>query len=164
MSLILRDVRDSPTDATWLRNVFPFYLHELSAHGAGFWWLDETGQWQPEAARECWLTRPDVSSFLLVEDGQRIGFALVGHKPFPHQSPEVDHCLGEFFVLASHRRRGLGAKAASEVLRRFPGRWELFVLNRNLPAQRFWRKLVGELPDFFLEPAGMAVRCSFRVR
>jgi predicted acetyltransferase len=163
MPLTLRNAQESPADALWLRNVFSFYLHDLSAYGAEFWSLDETGRWQPEQAIEAWLTRSDVSSLIILDEGRRIGFALVGHTPFPYKSAEVDHALAEFFILAAHRRHGSGAEAARQVLGRFPGKWELEVLTRNVPAQRFWLKLLGGLPDLRIETAGHAERFTFTV-
>ncbi len=152
MVLSLRDARESPRDALWLRNVLPLYLHELSGFGSEFWSLDETGRWQPEQAVETWFTHAEVSALLVLSEGRRIGFALVGHAPFPYMSAEVDHSLAEFFILAGHRRHGLGAEAARLVLHRFPGRWELEVLSRNVPAQRFWRKVTLGLPGLQVAP------------
>jgi predicted acetyltransferase len=163
MALSLRDARTSAQDSLWLRNVLPFYLHELSGFGSEFWWLDETGRWQPEQAVETWFTRPDVSALLLLSEGKRIGFALVGHSPFPYMSAEVDHSLAEFFILAAHRRHGLGAEAARRVLQRFPGRWELEVLALNAPAQRFWRKVTRELPGLQVAPGHGLERFTFTV-
>jgi len=163
MALSLRDARESPRDALWLRNVLPFYLHELSGFGSEFWWLDETGRWQPEQAVETWFTHADVSALVLLSEGRRIGFALVGHSPFPYMSAEADHVLSEFFILAAHRRHGLGAEAARLVLHRFPGRWELEVLSLNGPARHFWRKVTQGLPGLQVAPAHGCERFTFTV-
>jgi predicted acetyltransferase len=50
----------------------------------------------------------------------------------------------EFFVLRAFRRKGIGDRAASEIFNHFPGRWQLQVLEKNLPAQAFWRRVVLE--------------------
>lgn len=36
------------------------------------------------------------------------------------------------------RRQGIGSAVAHEIWRRFPGRWEVRVLERNQPARAFW--------------------------
>ena len=48
--------------------------------------------------------------------------------------------MAEFFVLRRHRRRGIGTEIAHEVWRRFPGRWEVRVLDSNEPARIFWER------------------------
>jgi predicted acetyltransferase len=53
--------------------------------------------------------------------------------------------LAEFFVAKPYRRRGLGRAVAEATLRRFPGRWNLAVVDANVPAFAFWRTVVAEL-------------------
>jgi predicted acetyltransferase len=57
-------------------------------------------------------------------------------------SPSCDFHLGEFFVLRSHRRAGLGRALAVTVLSQLPGLWELRVLPRNTVAAKFWRSVI----------------------
>jgi predicted acetyltransferase len=51
----------------------------------------------------------------------------------------------EFFVMRKYRRRGAGARVASSVFERFPGGWEVRIDRDNLPAQAFWRRVVGDV-------------------
>ena len=72
-----------------------------------------------------------------------------------------DHAVAEFFVLRKHRRTGVGTRAAHEVFRRFPGRWEVPVASYNIPALRFWRNVVRAMPAAALqEHAGDGQRWS----
>jgi hypothetical protein len=47
-SLELRDARGTAIDRAWLGNVYPLYLHELSAFDDTYYQLDERGVWQPD--------------------------------------------------------------------------------------------------------------------
>lgn len=42
------------------------------------------------------------------------------------------------------RRRGFGKRFAWQVFDRFAGHWVVEEMRENLPAQRFWRKIIGE--------------------
>ncbi len=51
--------------------------------------------------------------------------------------------MAEFFVLRGHRRRGVGTHVAHEVWRRFPGPWEVRVIEANVSAQHFWARAIS---------------------
>ena len=89
-----------------------------------------------------WAPEPgdDRFPFLIRVDGELAGFALVRHVN--------DHYLmAEFFVMRPFRRTGVGAIAATEVFKKFPGEWIVHQVPRNLPAQAFWRRIIGEFTD-----------------
>jgi GNAT superfamily N-acetyltransferase len=64
-------------------------------------------------------------------------------------APEVWD-VAEFFVLRRHRTRGVGRAAAEAVWRRFPGEWEVRVMEGNEPALAFWTATIA---GFTGEPA-----------
>lgn len=141
-AVALRDARRSPVDRQWLINVYPFYLHDLSAFDDGYYHLDDRGLWVPDHLPS-WLDAEDDHPLILLESGRRVGFALVNQAPSPHVSPGLAFRMSEFFVLRAHRGRGIGRAAAAALFDRFPGRWEISELPRNAPAIRFWRGVVG---------------------
>ena len=51
--------------------------------------------------------------------------------------------MAEFFVLRGYRRRGIGTHIAHEVWRRFPGLWEIRVMESNISAQHFWESTIS---------------------
>ena len=53
--------------------------------------------------------------------------------------------MAEFFVLRGYRRRGIGTQIAHEVWRRFPGLWEVRVMESNVPAHDFWAHAISIL-------------------
>jgi predicted acetyltransferase len=52
--------------------------------------------------------------------------------------------MAEFFVLRGYRRRGVGTQVAHEVWRRFPGPWEVRVMQSNLSAHPFWERAISK--------------------
>ena len=83
---------------------------------------------------------------LLIRVGDRLaGFALIN--AFAHSGQAADRSMAEFFILRKYRRGGVGAAAVAEILRRYPGRWEVAIARRNTPAMAFWPRAVRAL-DF----------------
>jgi len=143
MSLELRDARRSPIDRAWLGNVYPLYLHELSAFDTTYYRLDERGNWQPDHLPS-WLADDLDLPLLITVAGQPVGFALVNQAPSPHIMAGCDFRMSEFFVLRRERRSGIGTRAANAVFDLYPGRWQVSELLRNERAIRFWRRVIGE--------------------
>ena len=142
MGVELRDARCSLLDREWLINVYPFYLHDLSAFDDSYYTLDDRGLWSPDHLPG-WLQEDTDHPFILLESGRRVGFALVNQAPSPHMQPGMDFRMSEFFVLRSYRGQGIGRRAVFTLFDRFRGKWEIFELPRNEPAIRFWRGAIG---------------------
>lgn len=88
--------------------------------------------------------------YLVRADGKLAGFALVrrdGDGPWK---------MAEFFVLRGYRRAGVGARAASATFERHPGAWEVHEVRTNLPAQTFWRRVIGRFTSGAFEEDGDA--------
>lgn len=80
--------------------------------------------------------------FLIRVDGNLAGFALVSRGSRVSADPGVWD-MAEFFVVRRYRSRGIGAAVAREIWRRFPGAWEIRVLEANRAARAFWRATIG---------------------
>ncbi|HEX7239848.1 MAG TPA: GNAT family N-acetyltransferase [Longimicrobiaceae bacterium] len=80
--------------------------------------------------------------FLVRVDGHLAGCVLVAKGSRVTADPRVWD-MSEFFIVRGYRRRGLGAAVAHEIWRRFPGSWEVRVLEGNHPARAFWQAAVG---------------------
>jgi predicted acetyltransferase len=161
--ITLIDARESETNRTWLTNVYPAYLHDLSEFDEGYYHLNEYGLWEPDHLPS-WLDEKEDWPLLIVAEGRRVGFALVNQAPSPHIRLDRDFRMSEFFVLRSGRRTGVGQQAAYLVFDRFRGRWELNVLPRNLEAISFWRGVITGYTDgcFTEQLETDAVRFCFR--
>lgn len=77
-----------------------------------------------------------------IEAGTRLaGCALVREL-----APNV-HSIAEFFVLRPFRTGGIGRQAANLLFELHPGEWHISQDEENLPAQNFWKKIVGEITN-----------------
>ncbi|HTA87402.1 MAG TPA: GNAT family N-acetyltransferase [Silvibacterium sp.] len=104
-----------------------------------------------------WL-EPDRHPFLVRIGGKLAGFVLV-KRGSEIWGDETVWDMVEFFVLRGYRRRGIGTEIAHTVWRRFPGRWEVRVMESNHSARNFWEHAVAkfageEIPSARLEKGG----------
>jgi predicted acetyltransferase len=60
--------------------------------------------------------------------------------------------IAEFFVLRGYRRNGIGTHIAHELWRRFPGSWEIRVMQSNVPAGQFWARAISSFIGEALHP------------
>ena len=123
-------------DKAVLRRLMQLYLHDMSeftgddvdAHGEfPYRYFDQ--YWAPDAGEERY-------PLFIRTDGSLAGFALVRRAGDEWQ-------MAEFFVMRRFRRSGIGGEAAVMVFRRFAGPWFVHQLERNLPAQAFWPRVIG---------------------
>jgi predicted acetyltransferase len=122
-----------------LANLFELYAHDFSEltdlrlGPDGRFGFDELPLYWTDAARRPFLIKADgdLAGFVLVQKGSQI-------------SGDADVWdVAEFFVARGYRRDGVGTRAAHEVWRRLPGRWEVRVLDRNEAARAFWQRAVA---------------------
>ncbi|MCP8967640.1 GNAT family N-acetyltransferase [Ectobacillus ponti] len=83
-----------------------------------------------------YFTDADRFPFFFKVDGRYAGFALI-------RKMEAHYSMAEFFVMKKYRKSGIGKQAAQELFQRFPGTWEVAEMEENVPAQHFWRKVIG---------------------
>lgn len=135
-----------------LGNLLELYLYDFSEFDGGevgpdgLYGYDYLDLYWTEAGRH---------PFLIRVDDQLAGFVLVNrHNYLPTQ--QNAHAIGEFYMMKKYRRRGVGEKVAVQIFQLFPGKWEVAELAENLPAQQFWRKVIGrftqdQYEEFFLD-------------
>ncbi|MEU2061123.1 GNAT family N-acetyltransferase [Streptomyces sp. NPDC013455] len=85
------------------------------------------------------FTAPGWAPYLLACGGHPAGFAFVRGLDGPVR------VLNSFFVVRGARRRGVGVRAAREVLTRHPGPWEIAYQHDNPAAVRFWPRVAEDL-------------------
>lgn len=81
--------------------------------------------------------------FFIRVDGKLAGFVLV-RSCCEHADLSNPHNIAEFFVMKKYRRKGIGKTAAMKIFNMFSGGWEISQWANNLPAQNFWKQVVGE--------------------
>lgn len=82
---------------------------------------------------------PDRAGYLITVAGTPAGFAFV------QGLTDATRMIGDFFVVRAARRRRVGYDVATELLRRYPGRWEIAFQAENADAPEFWRRVVSDL-------------------
>jgi predicted acetyltransferase len=122
-----------------LANLLELYSHDFSEimdlqlkpdGRFGYPWLS---QYWREEGRIPFLVRVDgcLAGFALVSKGSEIG------------GDQGVWDMAEFFVVRGCRKRGIGAAVARDIWRRFPGPWEVRVLEVHHAARAFWASAVA---------------------
>lgn len=85
------------------------------------------------------------SEWLDVTDskGKLIGFVIIGTGD--NCRPDCDYYIAETYIDRRHRRNGIMKKFITEYIKAHPGRYCLFILDKNVPAKFFWKSIEKEL-------------------
>jgi predicted acetyltransferase len=137
-----------PDHALILANLLELYAHDFSE----FHILDigADGRFGYESLPLYW-SEPNRHPFLIRVDGKLAGLALVKRGSEISDNQTVWD-MSEFFVLRGCRRRGIGMLAAQEVWRRFPGIWEVRVMQSNVRANLFWEQAIANFIGEAIQP------------
>lgn len=125
-----------PSDRPLVDNLWQCYQHDLSEFRGSMPGPD--GRYKHSRVA-MYLGSPDRSAFLVKVDEAPAGFVMI------RELDESSRVLGEFFVVRSLRRQGLGRTVATQVFSRHPGRWQIAFQEANLRAVRFWTDLATRL-------------------
>ena len=104
--------------------------------------VDELGEFVCRNLDRYWK-EPGRYPLLIYVDGKIAGFALVAYRSVVSRNTKA-RWIAEFFVMRKYRRRGIGKRVAFEVFNRYPGSWEVGQIPQNVPALKFWRRVIGE--------------------
>jgi len=83
--------------------------------------------------------------YLIEENGEYAGFVLV------RRDEAGFYSIAEFFIMKMYRRLGLGKKAAHHIFDLHKGEWEVYQIQSNKPAQKFWKQVIGEYTNNLFE-------------
>jgi predicted acetyltransferase len=137
-----------PEQEPALANMFELYAHDFSE------FIDiklgADGRFGCEGLSSYWK-EPGRHAFVVRADGHLAGFAFV-HRGSDINGDTDVWDMAEFFVARGFRRLGVGTRAAREVWKRFPGRWEVRVIDTNRKAKEFWRSAISEFVGETVEP------------
>jgi len=112
------------------------YQHDLS----DVWDQDLDGNGEYGYELDEYWSDANSKAYIMLMDSHYAGFALVTERI---KLPNGDHWLEQFFVVKKYRRQGLGMAAARTLFDLLPGRWQVGQMPLNLPAQAFWRTVIG---------------------
>jgi predicted acetyltransferase len=121
-----------------LANLLQLYMHDFSEFLSIA--IDGDGEFHYPHLSLYWSERGRIP-FLAVVDGEWAGFALIRQETLPTGGkPFWD--MAEFFVLRGYRRHGIGMRLAHLAFGRFPGAWQVRVMESNTGACQFWQRAV----------------------
>jgi len=135
--------RGEPSQRDTLANLVQLYIHDFSEFLSGQRKLavGEEGRFADLLRLDDYWREPDRSVWFIRAGGQLAGFALLNKNS--HCNRPVDFNMGEFFLMRTFRRDGVGARAAVDLIRMHPGQWEIAVSARNPPALAFWPRVIA---------------------
>jgi predicted acetyltransferase len=137
-----------PEQEPVLANLFELYAHDFSAFidlelGAdGRFGYEHLPLYWKESGRY---------PFLIKVNGHLAGFVFL-RKGSQISGDESIWDMTEFFIVRGYRRRGVGMKAAREIWKQFPGKWEVRVIDRNQKAKEFWGRAIGDFLGKAINP------------
>ncbi|WP_162895002.1 GNAT family N-acetyltransferase [Rhizobium terrae] len=115
-----------------LRSLLSDYLIEFEHYG---------GSGTDYPYFDAYWEQPDHRWPLLILLNDRcVGFAFVN--TWSPSGRGTDFAIAEFYIAPDTRRRGIGLEAAKTVLNSRSGQWELSIMERNAPAQKFWPRVL----------------------
>jgi len=122
-----------------LENLMQFYMYDFSEWlplklgGHGFFHI------QP--LQDYWRN-PATRPYLIKVDGELAGFVTVDDST---HLPGAQYNIGYLFVTRRFRGQGVATFVVSTLLSQLPGQWQIFHIDANPPARRFWARVI---PDF----------------
>lgn len=126
-----------------LANLVQLYIHDFSEFLSTQRKLEveENGRFADLLHLDDYWNEADRAVWFIRAGGALAGFALLNKRS--HCDRPVDFNMGEFFVMRTFRRDGIGARAAIDLIEMHPGQWEIAVSLRNPPALAFWPRVVA---------------------
>ncbi|MEK4461412.1 MULTISPECIES: GNAT family N-acetyltransferase [unclassified Paenibacillus] len=121
-----------------LNNLMQFYMYDFSEYMDLH--LEENGKFNDYPLNDYW-TEDSNFPYLLTLNGKNAGFVLVKLK---NRDDDLYFSIAEFFIIKKYRRVGLGRLVAKDIFNIHKGQWEVYQIDNNEPAQRFWKKVIEE--------------------
>jgi predicted acetyltransferase len=137
-SVHIEVVPAAPEQEPILANLLELYAHDFSEfHDLEF---GADGRFGYKDLPLYWRD-PNRHPFLVTVDDRLVGLVLVKRGSGISDTQTIWD-MAEFFVVRGYRRRGIGTEVAHQVWTRFPGTWEVRVMQSNHSAQHFWEHAI----------------------
>lgn len=133
-------IRASAEHKTVIKNLMQFYIYDFSE----FIQLDVDADGLFPAYHhldEYWTEDDSRFPYIIQQDDKYIGFVLVR---FVSSGQRNYYSIAEFFIMKRYRSTGIGKFIAVQVFNLHRGKWEVFQKKSNLPAQKFWQKVIDD--------------------
>jgi predicted acetyltransferase len=128
----------SRSERDLVRRMMELYLYDFSEFDGSD--LDEHGMFGYGDLDYFWFEETHAA-FVVRVDGHLAGFVLVDNEVVIEGN---ERSITEFFIVRKYRRQGVGRAVARRVFDELPAKWEVRVIEANIPAQGFWRRAIAE--------------------
>jgi predicted acetyltransferase len=146
-----------PEQEPILANLLELYAHDFSEfHDID---LGPDGRFGYRNLSLYW-SEPGRHPFLVTLDSQLAGLVLI-KKGSEVSGNEAAWDMVEFFVVRGYRRQGIGTQIAHEVWKRFPGQWEVRVMESNVSARRFWAHSISKFAREAIQPTRIEINGDY---
>ncbi len=149
-------IKATDEDLPIVHNLIRYYVYDMSKLTG--WDCTPQGTYGGcDGSREYWHpNHPDTPTefrwsdnrkgypYMISVNGKIAGFVLL-QELCVDGKPLFD--VGEIFVLGKFQRLGVGRQTAHKLFKMFRGSWRLRQLPENIPAVKFWRKVIGEFTN-----------------
>lgn len=132
---LVRIIKSERSTKKVVKDLMQNYLHDMSPYTGDI--SDDKGLYDLGKYFDLYWTDKDRFAYLCLNDDVAIGFALV------REIATNQFSIAEFFILSSHRRKGIATQFAHKVFRQHLGSWTVAQLESNKVAQCFWRKAIS---------------------
>ena len=122
----------APSEKPLLWEHFQHYCAELMPYGN---FAPVSGVFEYKWFDHYWHDA-DRFPFWALADGTRAAFALV------HRGACTE--MAEFYSFLQYRRTGIALDFARQILKRFPGPWEISQYRANIAAVAFWHRAIAD--------------------
>lgn len=151
-------------DKTLLKNLYSFYLHDLSAYSSSLK-INEEGMFEFDSFDVIW-EKDGINPYLIKEEDELLGFMLLLEAPF---TKKVDYCINDFFLYNRYRGKGYADKVIQQLFGNKPGSYYVAQLENNKRAVSFWKKIYQQMginyeESFEIEDGEKVVYQTFEVK
>ena len=139
MLISMKIVEASAQDKPLIESLMQSYLREVSVFDGSS--PNPDGKFDLGKYFSLYWSEPTRFPYLFLEKEAPVGFALV------RQIEDTTYSVAEFYIKKEYRGRTLGRRFAQKLFSLHQGRWKVAELEKNVPAQKFWRAVIHELTD-----------------
>ncbi|MDA0119177.1 GNAT family N-acetyltransferase [Vibrio sp. T11.5] len=168
-------VKIKPEERYVLENLFCYYVYDMSEYMK--WNPTKDGHFDgyDVSKFDPYWERDDHTPYFIKVNNEMAGFVLVRRYPSDPKRYDIE----QFFVLRKFKGQGVGRGVLAQVVKAYPGKWQIRILQENSGALSFWKsavsRIVGEnytlskandvdLVMLFIQfetPSGQAMHASF---
>lgn len=136
----LKLVQASINQKPILRNLIELYNYDFTEFDPDD--VNEDGLYGYKYLDHYW-TEENRYPFLIRVNDNWAGFVLV-RKIGMNPNDNNVYSIAEFFIMKKYRKLGVGKEIAKMIFDTFKGEWKVAQIEKNVPAQHFWRNIISE--------------------